>query len=52
MVVCTLVWIEKKGGYIEALGDDPLVQKITDHLPAGATPSDYITSLLITARKP
>ncbi|TVQ30006.1 MAG: methyltransferase domain-containing protein [Phycisphaeraceae bacterium] len=46
------VRIEKKGGYIEALGDDPLVQKITDHLPAGTTPSDYITSLLITARRP
>jgi hypothetical protein len=30
---------------------DPLYQKIIKDLPAGAKPSDYITSLEITARK-
>jgi len=31
---------------------DPLYQKIVAHLPAGAKPGDYVTSLEITARKP
>jgi len=30
---------------------DPLYQKIITQLPPGAKPSDYITSLEITARK-
>jgi SAM-dependent methyltransferase len=33
-------------------GQDPLYQKIMAHLPVGAKPSDYITSLEVTARKP
>jgi SAM-dependent methyltransferase len=43
-----------KSGYIEGLVDwqDPLYQKIVGLLPGGAKPSDYITSLEITARKP
>jgi hypothetical protein len=31
---------------------DPLYQKIIAQLPAGTKPSDYLTSLEITARKP
>lgn len=31
--------------------NDPLYRKIIDHLPAGAKPADYITSLEIAARK-
>lgn len=43
-----------KSGYIDGLVDwqDPLYQKIVSHLAAGTKPSDYITSLEITARKP
>ena len=42
-----------KSGYIDGMVDwqDPLYQKIIKDLPAGAKPSDYITSLEITARK-
>jgi hypothetical protein len=42
-----------KTAYIEGMVDwqDPLYQKIVTDLPAGAKPSDYITSLEITARK-
>jgi len=32
--------------------DDPLYRKIIEHLPANTKPSDYITSLEVTARKP
>lgn len=40
--------------YVESMADwkDPLYQKILAHLPAGAKPSDYITSLAVAARKP
>jgi arsenite methyltransferase len=40
--------------YIEGMLDwqDPLYQKIIAHLPAGAKPSDYVTSLEVTAKKP
>lgn len=43
-----------KSAYIDGMVDwqDPLYQKIVAHLPAGAKPSDYITSLEIAARKP
>lgn len=43
-----------KPGYIEAMTnwEDPLYRKIVEHLPAGAKPSEYITSLEIQARKP
>jgi SAM-dependent methyltransferase len=50
-----LVEIEtkSKSAYIDGMVDwqDPLYQKIIKDLPAGAKPSDYITSLEITARK-
>ncbi len=43
-----------KSAYIDGMVDwqDPLYQKIVAHLPAGAKPSDYITSLEMAARKP
>ena len=42
-----------KAAYIDGMVDwqDPLYQKIIAHLPAEAKPSDYVTSLEITARK-
>jgi arsenite methyltransferase len=50
-----LVEIETKSrsAYIDGMVDwqDPLYQKIIKDLAAGAKPSDYITSLEITARK-
>lgn len=46
--------LKAKSAYIEGMVDwqDPLYQKIMAQLPPGAKPSDYITSLEITARKP
>ena len=43
-----------KPEYVETLSSlqDPLYRKIAEHLPAGATPADYVTSLTVTARKP
>jgi arsenite methyltransferase len=48
------VVLTPKSGYVDGMVDwqDPLYQKIIAHLPAGAKPSDYITSLEVTARKP
>jgi AhpD family alkylhydroperoxidase len=45
---------KSKSAYVDGMVDwqDPLYQKIIAHLPAGAKPSDYITSLEVTARKP
>ena len=45
---------KSKSAYIDGMVDwqDPLYQKITANLPAGAKPSDYVTSLEITGRKP
>ncbi len=42
-----------KPQYIEALqqAGDPLYQRITEQLPAGDKPSDYVASMDITARK-
>lgn len=42
-----------KSAYIEAMDDwdDPLYRKIVQALPKGSKPSDYITSLDVTARK-
>jgi SAM-dependent methyltransferase len=50
----TDIVLKPKSGYIDGMVDwqDPLYQKIIAHLPAGAKPGDYITSLEITARKP
>lgn len=44
---------KSRSAYIEGMVDwqDPLYRKITRALPAKAKPSDYITSLEITARK-
>ena len=38
---------------VEAMTDweDPLYRKIVEHLPTGAKPSEYITSLEVQARK-
>lgn len=43
-----------KPGYVEAMTDwnDPLYRQIIEQLPAGTKPSDFITSLEVTARKP
>jgi len=43
-----------KSGYIDSMVDsnDPLYQKIVGQLPAGARPSEYVTSLNVEARKP
>jgi len=43
-----------KPGYVDGMVDwqDPLYQKIIAHLPPGAKPSDYITSLEVKANKP
>lgn len=48
-----LVLLSKKQ-YVEAMTgfDDPLYRQILEHLPRGASPSDYITSLEVQARKP
>ena len=45
--------LKSKSAYIDGMVDwqDPLYQKIVAHLPAGTKPSDYITSLEITARQ-
>ena len=45
--------LKAKSAYIDGMVDwqDPLYQKIVAHLPAGAKPSDYVTSLEITACK-
>jgi SAM-dependent methyltransferase len=43
-----------KEGAVEAMlpTDDPMAQHLLGLLPAGTRPSDYITSLVISARKP
>ena len=43
-----------KPDYVNAMTDwkDPLYRKIIEQLPNGTQPSDYITSLEVTARKP
>jgi arsenite methyltransferase len=45
--------LNPKSSYIDGMVDwqDPLYQKIIAHLPAGAKPGHYVTSLEITARK-
>jgi SAM-dependent methyltransferase len=46
--------LERKPEYAAALTsfEDPLYQKIAAALPAGTRPSDFVTSLNVTARKP
>ena len=50
----TEIVLNPKSGYIDGMVDwqDPLYQKIIAALPAGTKPSDFITSLEVTARKP
>ncbi|HWI59486.1 MAG TPA: arsenite methyltransferase [Bacillota bacterium] len=50
----TGIVLKPKSAYIDGMVDwqDPLYQKILAHLPAGTKPSDYITSLEVSARKP
>ena len=50
---CQIV-LKMKPRYIELMTnwEDPLYQEIMRHLPPGALPGDYITSLEIQARKP
>ena len=49
----TDIVLNPKSSYIDGMVDwqDPLYTKIIATLPAGAKPSDYITSLEIKARK-
>ena len=44
---------ELKSDYIDSMSEwsDPLYQKITDKLPSGTKPSDFVTSLNVSARK-
>jgi AhpD family alkylhydroperoxidase len=46
--------LKPKPDYIDGMVDwqDPLYKKIIAHLPEGAKPSEYITSLEVVARKP
>lgn len=48
------VVLEPKPAYVDGMVDwqDPLYRKIIAQLPVGTKPSDYITSLEVTARKP
>jgi len=50
----TGIVLKPKPGYVDGMvgWEDPLYQKIVAHLPAGAKPSDYITSLEVTAHRP
>ena len=46
--------LEEHPSYIEAMvaGEDPLYREVLRQLPAGTQPSDFITSLGISARRP
>ena len=50
----TDIVLEPKPGLVDAMTEwsDPLYQEIVAKLPAGTKPSDYVTSLDISARKP
>ena len=50
----TEIVLKSKPQYVEAMTgfEDPLYQKIVEHLPKGAKPSEYVTSLEVQARKP
>jgi arsenite methyltransferase len=47
------IQLKPRKQYVEAMTDwnDPLYKKIVEHLPAKTVPSDYITSLEVTAWK-
>ena len=46
--------LNPKKDYVAAMTgwNDPLYKQIVEHLPAGSSPADYITSLEVTAVKP
>jgi ubiquinone/menaquinone biosynthesis C-methylase UbiE/N-acetylglutamate synthase-like GNAT family acetyltransferase len=46
--------LEPKAGAVAAMlaGDDPKARRLMELLPAGTQPGDFITSLVISARKP
>lgn len=50
----TGIALTPKADYVNGMTDwnDPLYQQIVEHLPAGAKPADYITSLEVKAIKP
>lgn len=50
----TDIRLERKSEYIEAMTgfEDPLYAKIASALPQDKRPTDYVTSLNVTARKP
>lgn len=50
----TDIVLTSKSGYVDGMVDwqDPLYQKIMAHLPTSSKPSDYITSLEVSAVKP
>jgi SAM-dependent methyltransferase len=50
----TAIALTPKSHYIDAMTNwnDPLYAKVANALPAGTKPSDFVTSLDITARKP
>ncbi len=50
----TDIVLTKKSDFLKAKADwnDPLYQKIAEHLPAGTNAADFVTSLEIKARKP
>jgi SAM-dependent methyltransferase len=50
----TDIVLNSKPQYVEAMTsfEDPLYRKIIEHLPKGAKPSEYMTSLEVQARKP
>lgn len=45
---------ECRSGYIDSMAgwSDPVFRELADHFPPGAKPSDFVTSLNVTARKP
>ncbi|MBI5093273.1 MAG: arsenite methyltransferase [Candidatus Hydrogenedentes bacterium] len=49
----TAIVLESKHAYIDAMTDwqDPLYQRIAQLLPKGTKPSDFVTSLYVSARK-
>lgn len=48
------ITLTTRSTYVDGLADgqDPLYCKITDQLPTGTRPGDYVTSLEVQARKP
>ncbi|HUN82075.1 MAG TPA: arsenite methyltransferase [Phycisphaerae bacterium] len=48
------ITLTSKSSYVESMvtWEDPLYRKIVEALPTGTKPSDFITSLEVTARKP